>query len=62
MLGWLRKVGTLIRNSLSREAKIPPGRNSGLECLPPVVGPSEWSHGLLVMMADGGAGWYFDRR
>jgi len=61
MLEWSHKVGTLIRKSLAREPSIPSRRISGPECLPPVVGPGEWSHGLMVMMADGGAGWYFDR-
>jgi hypothetical protein len=30
--------------------------------LPPVLGPSEWSHGVLVTMADSSTAWYFDRR
>jgi hypothetical protein len=61
MQGWLRKVDELIRNSLSREPTIPLGRNSASECLPPVFGPSDWSDGLMAVMADRGAAWYFDR-
>ena len=62
MQEWLGKVGKLIRNSLSREPTIPFDRNSSLEWLPPVLGPSEWSSGLMATMADCGAAWYFDRR
>jgi hypothetical protein len=62
MQGWLRKVGTLIANSLSREPTIPFGGNSSNDGLPPVLGPSDWSHGLVASMADSSAAWYFDRR
>jgi hypothetical protein len=61
MQGWLGKVGKLIRTSLSREPTIPLGRNSASECLPPMLGASEWSQGLMASMADRGAAWYFDR-
>jgi hypothetical protein len=62
MQGWLRKVGTLIANSLSREPTIQFGGNSGKDELPPVLGPSDWSDGLVAGMADSGSAWYFDRR
>jgi hypothetical protein len=62
MQGWLGKVGKLIRNSLSSEPTMSFGRDSSLEYLPPVLGPSEWSQGLMAAMADRGVAWYFDRR
>jgi hypothetical protein len=33
-----------------------------MDQLPPVLGPSDWSDGLLQMMAESSAAWYFDRR
>lgn len=62
MQGWLRKVGALVGNSLSREPTIRFGGNSGRDDLPPVLGPSDWSDGLVAGMADSGSAWYFDRR
>ena len=33
-----------------------------VDWLPPVVGPQDWSSGLLASMADKDSAWYFDRR
>jgi hypothetical protein len=55
----LRKVRSLVSGMLARQG--PARRVSGgpaTDWLPPVLGPSDWSVG---MMADRGAGWYFDR-
>ena len=61
MFGYLRRVCMRIANTLS---PVPPIRfgNAGRDELPPVLGPGEWSHGLLAGMADSGTAWYFDRR
>ena len=62
MFGLLREVLALIVNSLSTEPAMRFGGNSATDGLPPVLGPSDWSHGLLESMADSGTAWYFDRR
>lgn len=36
--------------------------DASVDQLPPVLGPSDWSDGLLQMMAESSAAWYFDRR
>lgn len=61
MFGFLRQLFAPIAHSLSPEPAIRFG-NGGKDALPPVLGPSEWSHGLLAGMADSGTAWYFDRR
>lgn len=62
MRGFLRSVCALIANSLSPEPRMRFGGNSSKDELPPVLGPGDWSHGLLESMADSGTAWYFDRR
>lgn len=62
MFGLLRKVRSLIAGSLSPEPRMRIGGNSSRDGLPPVLGASDWSYGLLGYMADSGAAWYFDRR
>jgi hypothetical protein len=62
MLAILQQVYALIARSLSPEPTIRFGGNSGRDALPPVLGPSEWSQGLLEGMADSSTAWYFDRR
>jgi hypothetical protein len=49
-------------NSLSSEPTIAFGGTSSNDALPPVLGPSEWSHGFMTSMADSGSAWYFERR
>jgi len=61
MFGFLRRIRTRIANALSPVPAIR-FQNAGRDDLPPVLGPSEWSHGLLAGMADSGTAWYFDRR
>jgi len=61
MFGLLREVFALIMNSLSAGPTMRFGGNSSTDGLPPVLGPSDWSHGLLESMADSGTAWYFDR-
>ena len=38
------------------------GRGRYVDWLPPVLGPQDWSSGLLASMADKESAWYFDRR
>jgi len=55
----LRKVRTLVSGMLAH--RHPERRALGgpaTDWLPPVLGPNDWSIGL---MADRSAGWYFDR-
>ena len=59
---WFRRLGKLIGGLLSPEPEIPFGRNPGNDALPPVLGPDDWSHGLMASMADSNTAWYFDRR
>lgn len=62
MFGFLDHICSLIAKSLSSEPTMHFGGSSGRDGLPPVLGPSEWSHGLLAGMADSSTAWYFDRR
>ncbi len=55
----LRKVRTLVLGMLARhrpERRVSGG--SATDWLPPVLGPDDWSVG---MMSERSAGWYFDR-
>ena len=58
----LRAVWTLARKAKPEEPSIGPRASSSLDRLPPVLGPSDWSDGMLQMMAESSAAWYFDRR
>jgi hypothetical protein len=58
----LRAVRALSRRYRPEEPSIPPRANSGVDQLPPVLGPSDWPNGLLLMMAESNAAWYSDRR
>lgn len=54
------KVRTLVSGMLAhRRSDRRVIASSGTDWLPPVLGPDDWSIG---MMADRSAGWYFDRR
>ena len=52
LMAGLPEAGAERRLRSSAESK-------GMDWLPPVLGPSDWS---LGMMADRSAGWYFERR
>ena len=58
----LRAVRALARKLKPEEPSIRPGTSTCLDQLPPVLGPSDWSNSLLLMMAESSAAWYFDRR
>jgi hypothetical protein len=62
MTGLLNGIRTLIGDFLSREPEIRPRGNTSRDWLPPVLSPSDWSHGLVESMADNSTAWYFDRR
>jgi hypothetical protein len=59
MSGFRYKFRILVSGMLARPA---PARrapqDSSADWLPPMLGPGDWSIG---MMADRGTGWYFDR-
>jgi hypothetical protein len=62
MTGLLNGIRTVVWDSLSREPEIRLCGNEGRDWLPPVLGPRDWSHGIVESMADSGTAWYFDRR
>jgi len=54
-----RVIRRLIETVLTpRTPAIVSGSNTALDWLPPVLGPGDWSMGL---MADASSVWYFDR-
>lgn len=61
MFEFQRRVRKLVAGMMARRSASDI-RRSGVadpvDWLPPVLGPTDWSLGL---MADRGAGWYFDR-
>jgi hypothetical protein len=61
MFGFLHPICRLIAHSLSPETTICFGGNAGKDGFPAVLGPREWSNGLLASMADNSTAWYFDR-
>jgi hypothetical protein len=58
----LRAAQALARRLVPEEPNLPQWPNSILDQLPPVLGPSDWSDGLLNMTVDSTAAWYFDRQ
>ncbi len=62
MQGLLSGVRKLIGNLLGREPTLRLGEDSSKDWLPPVLGPADWSQGLMASMADSSGAWYFDRR
>jgi hypothetical protein len=58
--GFVRSIGRLLA-FLSRWEPSRRPSGSELDWLPPVLGPADWSSGLLASMADKSAAWYFDR-
>jgi len=58
----LRRARGLIEKLQQRQPMIPFGGSSSRDWLPPVLGPSDWSCGLMQSMADSSTAWYFDRR
>ena len=54
------KISALISRRLARrDARQPASPSRATDWLPPVLGPEDWSIGL---MCDRSAGWYLDRR
>lgn len=62
MTGLLKGIRTLFGDFLRREPTIQFYGNASRDWLPPVLGPSDWSQGLIDSMADNSSAWYFDRR
>jgi hypothetical protein len=44
-----------------REPTLRLGADMRSDWLPPVLGPGDWSSGLMASMADRSTAWYFDR-
>lgn len=60
MRGFIRSIDRLVA-FLTRWERSTGPKGSELDWLPPVLGPADWSSGLLASMADKSAAWYFDR-
>ena len=58
----LHRARRLLQKLQQRQPTIPFGGSSSRDWLPPVLGPSDWSYGLIQSMADSNTAWYFDRR
>jgi hypothetical protein len=58
----LRRARGLIQKLQQRQPTVRFGGSSSRDWLPPVLGPSDWSYGLMQTMADSNTAWYFDRR
>jgi len=61
MQGLLGRIRTLVGFLPSQEPALPVRGTAINDWLPPVLGPSEWSNGLLAAMADQSSAWYFER-
>jgi hypothetical protein len=55
-----KKLQTLLGWIWAREPV--PSLGESADWLPPVLGPSEWSCGLMQAMADSSAAWHFERQ
>src|SRR5262249_21613685 len=62
MAKFLSRARQLIRSLQPHAQLIGLGSGSARDWLPPVLGPSDWSLGLLEAMADSNTAWYFDAR
>ena len=57
-----RIIGKWMKAVLRRQPIMQFGRGRYVDSLPPVLGPGDWSSGLLASMGDKDSAWYFDRR
>jgi len=62
MQEFLRRIYALVGYRRSAEPAFASGKGAGMDWLPPILGPDDWSSGLLAAMADGSSAWYFERR
>ena len=58
----LHRIRTGLGGLLAREPGMRFGGNSSRDWLPPMLGSSDWTHGMMESMADRSTAWYFDRR
>lgn len=58
----VNRIRALVMKLQQREPMRRFGGDLSRDFLPPVLGPSEWSYGLMHTMADSGSAWYFDRQ
>lgn len=57
----IQSINQLLATLLRREPVPRVSGRSGADWLPPVLGPGDWSSGMMATMADKSAAWYFDR-
>lgn len=57
----LESIDQWVMSLMRRQPAKRPRRLSNLDWLPPVLGPSEWSSGMMASLADKSADWYYDR-
>ena len=61
-MGYFRWFRMGLQSLLAREPALRFGGDSGRDWLPPMLGSSDWSNGMMESMADRSASWYYDRR
>jgi hypothetical protein len=61
-MGLFGRLRTGFRELLAREPAMRFGGDRSQDWLPPMLGSSDWSHGIMESMADRSTAWYFDRR
>jgi len=57
----IQSINQLLATLLRREPVPRVSGRSEADWLPPVLGPGDWSSGMMATMADKSAAWYFDR-
>jgi hypothetical protein len=62
MQGFLQRAYGLVQKLQPQAPAIRLGDNANRDWLPPVIGPSDWSYGMMQTVADSSSAWYFDRR
>lgn len=60
--GLLRRIGRTVARVAVQDTEPASRSHGGADWLPPVLGPADWSYGLVASMADSSNAWYFDRR
>jgi len=62
MYRMLQRAYELFQRPEAQAPRTQLGSDTNRDWLPPVLGPSDWSGGLIQTMADSSTAWYFDRR
>jgi hypothetical protein len=61
-MSFLGRIRTKFGELLAPEPAMRFGGGTGWDWLPPSLGPSDWTHGMMESMADRSTCWYFERR